>query len=103
MRALAPVAEQGAGALLVAQDRFFGSRREQLVGLATHHKLPAIYVEREFAKLGGLLSYGTNFTEAFRSERGLRSLVRRCTRNFRDWHETDMPLRSPDVRCWGMN
>jgi putative tryptophan/tyrosine transport system substrate-binding protein len=63
--ALATVAQQGAGALLVAQDPFFGSRREQLVGLAARHKLPAIYVEREFAKLGGLLSYGTNFTEAF--------------------------------------
>jgi putative tryptophan/tyrosine transport system substrate-binding protein len=63
--ALASVAEQGAGALLVAQDPFFGSRREQLVGLAARHKLPAIYVEREFAKRGGLLSYGTNFTEAF--------------------------------------
>ena len=63
--ALASVAQQGAGALLVAQDPFFGSRREQLVGLAARHKLPAIYVEREFARLGGLLSYGTNFTEAF--------------------------------------
>jgi putative tryptophan/tyrosine transport system substrate-binding protein len=63
--ALVSVAQQGAGALLVAQDPFFGSRREQLVGLAARHKLPAIYVEREFAKLGGLLSYGTNFTEAF--------------------------------------
>ena len=63
--ALSSVVEQGAGALLVAQDPFFGSRREQLVGLAARHKLPAIYVEREFAKLGGLLSYGTNFTEAF--------------------------------------
>jgi putative ABC transport system substrate-binding protein len=63
--ALASVAQQGAGALLVAQDPFFGSRREQLVGLAARHKLPAIYVEREFAKVGGLLSYGTNFSEAF--------------------------------------
>jgi putative ABC transport system substrate-binding protein len=61
----ASIAEQGAGALLVAQNPFFGSRREQLVGLAARHKLPAIYVEREFAKLGGLLSYGTNYTEAF--------------------------------------
>jgi putative tryptophan/tyrosine transport system substrate-binding protein len=63
--AVASIAQQGAGAMLMAQDPFFGSRREQFVGLAARYKLPAIYVEREFAKLGGLLSYGTNFTDGF--------------------------------------
>ncbi len=63
--AIASLAQQEVGALLIAQDPFFGSRREQLVCLASRYKLPAIYVEREFAKVGGLLSYGTNFTEAF--------------------------------------
>jgi putative tryptophan/tyrosine transport system substrate-binding protein len=63
--ALASLAQQGAGALLVTQDPFFGTRREQLVALAALHKLPAIYVESEFAKAGGLLSYGTNFIDAF--------------------------------------
>jgi putative tryptophan/tyrosine transport system substrate-binding protein len=63
--ALASLAQQGAGALLVAQAPFFGNRREQLVGLAARYKLPAIYVEREYVKLGGLLSYGTNFADGF--------------------------------------
>ena len=63
--AIASLAQQGVGALLIAQDPFFGSRRPQLVGLASRYRLPAIYVEREFAKVGGLLSYGTDFAEAF--------------------------------------
>jgi len=64
--ALATIARRGAGALLVAEDPFFGSRRQQLVTLAAHHKLPAIYYQRDFAKAGGLVSYGTDFAYAFR-------------------------------------
>jgi putative ABC transport system substrate-binding protein len=63
--AIASLAQQGVGALLVTQDPFFGSRRQQLIGLASRYKLPAIYVESEFPRFGGLMSYGTNFTEAF--------------------------------------
>lgn len=51
--------------LLVGTDPFFLSRREQLVTLASHHALPAIYNVREFATAGGLVSYGPNLTAAF--------------------------------------
>jgi putative tryptophan/tyrosine transport system substrate-binding protein len=64
--AFATVAQQGAGALLVVQDPFFGSRREQLVTLAARYKLPAIYYQREFAENGGLVSYGTDFADGYR-------------------------------------
>ena len=64
--AFATVARQGAGALLVAQDPFFGSRRDQLVALAARHKLPVIYFQRDFAEIGGLVSYGTDFADAYR-------------------------------------
>jgi putative ABC transport system substrate-binding protein len=64
--AIATIAQQGAGALLVAQDPFFTTRREQLATLAVRHKLPSIYGLRDFPVAGGLMSYGANFTDAFR-------------------------------------
>ena len=59
--AFATLARQGAGALLVASDALFAGRREQLVALAARYKLPAIYVQREFAEAGGLASYATDY------------------------------------------
>jgi len=58
--------ELGAGALLVAADPFFNSRREYIVALAARHGIPAMYEQREFALAGGLMSYGTNLSHSYR-------------------------------------
>jgi ABC-type uncharacterized transport system substrate-binding protein len=42
------------------------NRRVQLVTLATYHRVPAIYAWREAAEVGGLMSYGTSITDAYR-------------------------------------
>ena len=58
--------QQGTKAVIVGADSLFVSRRDQLVGLAARHAMPAIYFLREFADIGGLVSYGPSQTDAYR-------------------------------------
>jgi putative tryptophan/tyrosine transport system substrate-binding protein len=53
------------GALFVGPDAAFTGRRAQIVTLAARHALPAIYYVREFAEIGGLMSYGTNVVNGY--------------------------------------
>jgi putative tryptophan/tyrosine transport system substrate-binding protein len=65
--AFANFAEQRLKALIVTADAFYSGRRDQLVSLAARHALPTMYWLREFVADGGLMSYGTSITEAFRA------------------------------------
>ena len=64
--AFSTLVQQRATALLVCASPFFYIRRPQLVVLAARHALPAIYEWREFAAAGGLMSYGTVISDAYR-------------------------------------
>jgi len=64
--AFATLGRRGAGALMIAVDPFFIDHRDRLVALAARYKLPAVYPLREFALAGGLMSYGTDFTDSYR-------------------------------------
>lgn len=55
------------GALLVTADSFFNNNREVIVDILNFFELPAIYQWREFADVGGLISYGPNIIEAYTS------------------------------------
>jgi putative ABC transport system substrate-binding protein len=64
--AFASLVQLHAGALVVPLDAFFNSRRQQLVALASRYSVPAIYQWREFVEAGGLISYGSSLTAAWR-------------------------------------
>jgi putative tryptophan/tyrosine transport system substrate-binding protein len=60
------LAQRGVGGLVVWQEAFLASRRQQIVALAQRHRLAAIYATRQFPEIGGLISYGSNPAESYR-------------------------------------
>jgi len=64
--ALAGLVERRASALLVLPDALFLGRPQRVADLAARHKLPAMYSNRVYAEAGGLMSYGSVPTDAFR-------------------------------------
>jgi putative ABC transport system substrate-binding protein len=64
--AFAALVRERPDVLFVDIDPFFTSRRVQLVNLASRHAIPATYPGRQFTEAGGLMSYGSNLTDAWR-------------------------------------
>jgi putative ABC transport system substrate-binding protein len=64
--AFASFSQQRVGAVLVGSSNFFSRHEEQLAALAARHALPTIYPFREYALVGGLISYGSSFDYFFR-------------------------------------
>jgi putative ABC transport system substrate-binding protein len=60
------IAQQRIPGLVVAADTLFVTHRDRLVALATRYAVPAIYSLREFAVLGGLMSYGIDLPDLYR-------------------------------------
>ena len=65
-RGFAAITAQRIAGLLVGDDPFLQSRRDQLVQLAANHAIPAIYFSRDFCDAGGLMSYGPSIIDAYR-------------------------------------
>ena len=63
---IADHAQKQVDALLVGPSALANNRRVQLVTLAAHRRMPAMYPLREYAEAGGLMSYGTSITDAHR-------------------------------------
>jgi putative tryptophan/tyrosine transport system substrate-binding protein len=64
--AFTSLAQHRADALLVTNDAFLFNRRDQIVAMAAHNAVPAIYDRREYTAAGGLISYGPNYVDAYR-------------------------------------
>jgi ABC-type uncharacterized transport system substrate-binding protein len=65
-KAFETLARDRPDAVFVSLDTTFADRRVQLVHLASRHAIPATYALRDFVEAGGLMSYGTNFFDAYR-------------------------------------
>jgi putative ABC transport system substrate-binding protein len=64
--AFASVVRMRADGLLVSPALVFDNHRNELTTLAAYHRVPAIYFNRDFVEAGGLMSYGTSWTDQFR-------------------------------------
>jgi putative tryptophan/tyrosine transport system substrate-binding protein len=81
--------QEPADAMLVATSPFFLTRAEQIAALAARHRIPAIYIRREFAEAGGLMSYGFTFAE------GYREIGRYAGRILKGEKPGDLPIIQP--------
>ena len=68
--AFASLVQKRIDALWVSTSALFGSRRAQLVTLAAYHRMPAIYPQRSYTEVGGLMSYGTDILDSVRRGSG---------------------------------
>jgi putative tryptophan/tyrosine transport system substrate-binding protein len=65
-KVLANLVQLNASALVVGTDALFLSRRDRLVGLVAHYALPAVYPQRDYVLVGGLMSYAANVADGYR-------------------------------------
>jgi putative tryptophan/tyrosine transport system substrate-binding protein len=85
----AEMGKQRSSAILIWPSPVFLAERKRMVALADQHKLPAIYYLKEYAKAGGLLSYGPNLHDLFRRSAGYVDRILKGTR------PADMPVQQP--------
>ncbi len=64
--AFAAMTRERASALLVLTDSMFFGQRRRVADLAAKSRLPAMYSQREFVDVGGLISYGPSLSDMFR-------------------------------------
>jgi putative ABC transport system substrate-binding protein len=68
--AFAAAGRRHIGALIIHADPFFNAHRDEVVAFAARHSAPTVYEAREFVTAGGLMSYGTSITGAYRQAGG---------------------------------
>jgi putative tryptophan/tyrosine transport system substrate-binding protein len=87
--AVAGVAREPNGGVLVMPDAFTLAHRELIITLVARHRLPAIYPFEVFTKSGGLLSYGIDQVELYR-----RAAVY-VDRILKGERPADLPVQAP--------
>jgi putative ABC transport system substrate-binding protein len=87
--AFTTLAQANVGGLVVDPDGFFHVRRVQITTLAARHAIPAIHPNSEFVSIGGLMSYGSSPSDAYRNMGNYTARVLKGTKL------TDLPVLQP--------
>jgi putative ABC transport system substrate-binding protein len=64
--AIARFAQRSNGGIILAASGIAGTNANLVIAAAARYKLPAVYVQRPFVAIGGLISYGPNFADQYR-------------------------------------
>jgi putative tryptophan/tyrosine transport system substrate-binding protein len=88
-RGIGTLAQSGNGGLILTVSPAAPANRDLIIALAARHKLPAVYAERLFVAAGGLMSYGTDFVDQYRSS---ASYVDRILKGEKP---ADLPVQAP--------
>ena len=87
--AFAAMSQKRVGGVVVLTEAFFAAEVERVVSLAQRYKLPAIYGFREFARAGGLMSYGVSFRDYYKGVARYVDAVLKGTK------PADLPVEQP--------
>jgi putative ABC transport system substrate-binding protein len=87
--AFAALLRERVGALVLASDPYFDTRRDRIIAFAAQNHLPAIYQFRAYALEGGLISYGPSVTDAYRQVGGYVARVLKGEK------PADLPILQP--------
>jgi putative tryptophan/tyrosine transport system substrate-binding protein len=88
-RAVAAFARSPNGGLMVVAGAALQLHRDLIITLAAHHKLPAVYYERNFVAAGGLISYGPDYVDQYRQAAGY------VDRILKGEKPADLPVQAP--------
>jgi len=83
------LAKEHAGAVLIFADTFFAQQVQQIAQVALRNRLPSIYLVRDYAKAGGLMSYGPDLVDNFRRAAGYVDRILKGAK------PADMPFQQP--------
>ena len=87
--AVAAVAREPNGGLMTVPDNFMNAHRVEFTSLAARYRLPAVYHQRFFAEVGGLLSYGVDLVDNF------RRAATYVDRLLKDAKPSELPVQAP--------
>jgi putative tryptophan/tyrosine transport system substrate-binding protein len=88
-RAVTAFARSSNGGLIITSSILTEVHRDLIIALAARHRLPAVYSERNFVTGGGLISYGADLSEGYRSAAGY------VDRILKGEKPADLPVQAP--------